>query len=259
MVDFIKREELCKSTDFGIMLLGESQSHQENKMFHKNNATCRERQTTAKSNELHPLAKPLDSAAVYRAGDSRRPIRGGARNALLRIYCSLSCNDEYHWLSSCRDFLQLNPKDRRDVVMKSAKCLNCLRDHFVKDCTFGNNCLRCGNACDKKYFFLLHDYFVDTGNTPPETSTEPAVIMHSVKIESVNAAYNRVTTARVVNPATGHSKLMYCERGPGSQLTFIASSLVKDLLLEPFDTVSFKLDTLVGDKNTLANLVKFNV
>ena len=96
LVDFIKREELCKSTDFGIMLLGESQSHQENKMFDKNNATCRERQTTAKSNALHPLAKPLDNAAVYRAGDSRSPRCGDARNAPLRNYCSLSCNDEYH-------------------------------------------------------------------------------------------------------------------------------------------------------------------
>ena len=87
--------------------------------------------------------------------------------------------------------------------------------------------------------FLLHDYFVDTGHRPPETSAEPAVTMRSVKIESVKAACNRVTAARVVNPATCHSKLVYCKRGPGSQLTFIASSLVEDLLLEPFDTVSF--------------------
>ena len=83
--------------------------------------------------------------------------------------------------------------------------------------------------------------------------------MRSVKIESVKAAYNRVTAARVMNPATGHSKLVYCQHDPGSQLTFIASSLVEDLGLEPFDTASFKLDTLVGDKNTSANLVKFNI
>ena len=100
---------------------------------------------------------------------------GDARNAPLCIYCSLSGKDEYHWLSSCRDFLQLNPKDRRDVVMKSGKCLNCLRDHFVKDCMFANNCRRCGNACDKKHFFLLHDYFVNIAHTPPELSAEPAV------------------------------------------------------------------------------------
>ena len=110
-----------------------------------------------------------------------------------------------------------------------------------------------------KALFLLHDYFVDTGHRPPETSAEPAVTMPSVKIESVKAAYNCVTAARVVNPATGHSKLVYCHHDPGSQLTFIASSLVEDLGLEPFDTPSFKLDTLVGDKNTSANLVKFNI
>ena len=173
LVDFVKREQLCKSTDFGIMLLGESQKRQENKKFDKSKATCRVRQTTAKSNESHPLIKSSDSAPVYRAGDSRSPRGGGARNAPLCIYCSFSGKDEYYWLSSCRHFLQLNSKDRRDVVMKSGKCLNCLRNHFVKDCTFGNNCRRCGNACDKKHFFLLHDYFVDSGHKPPQTSAEP--------------------------------------------------------------------------------------
>ena len=145
--------------------------------------------------------------------------------------------DEYHWLSSCRDFLQLNPKDLMDVVMKSGKNLNCLRDHFVKDCTRDNNCRRCGNACDKKHYFLLHNYFVDSGHRPPETSAEFAVTMRSVKIENVKAAYNYVTAAQ--NPATDHSKLVYCQHDGGSQLTFIASSLVEDLGLEPFDTASF--------------------
>ena len=83
--------------------------------------------------------------------------------------------------------------------------------------------------------------------------------MRSLKIETVKVAYNRVTATRVVNPATGHSKLVYCQHDPGSQLTFIASRLVEDLGLEPFDIASFKLDTLVGNKNTSDNLVKFNV
>ena len=87
-------------TDFEIMLLGESQSHQENKKFDKNKTTCRVRQTTAESNESHPSTKSSCSAAVYRAGDSRSPKGGGARNASLCIYCSLSGKDEYHWLSS---------------------------------------------------------------------------------------------------------------------------------------------------------------
>ena len=62
-----------------------------------------------------------------------------------------------------------------------------------------------------------------------------------------------------MNIASGHSKLLYCQHDPGSQLTFVASSLVEDLGLEPFNIASFKLNTLVGDKNTSANLVKFNV
>ena len=83
--------------------------------------------------------------------------------------------------------------------------------------------------------------------------------MRSAEIKSVKTVYNRVTAARVVNFATGHSKSVYCQHDPGSQLTFIASTLVEDLGLEPFDIASFKLNTLVGQKNTSANLVKFNV
>ena len=86
---------------------------------------------------------------------------------------------------------------------------------FVKDCTIGNNCRRCGNACDKKHFFLLHDWLVDIGHRPPETSAKPAVTIRGVKIESVKTVYNRVTAAGVVNSATGHSKLVYSQHDRG--------------------------------------------
>ena len=160
------------------------------------------------------MAKSSDSAAVYRGGDNQSPRGGGAKNVPLCIYCSLSDKDEYHWMASCKDFLQLNPKNSRDIVIKSGKCLNCLRDQFVKDCMFGNNCRTCGNAYDKKHFFLLHDYFGDIAHRPPETSVESAVTMRSVKIENVKGAYNRVTAAPVMNPATGHSMLVYCQHDP---------------------------------------------
>ena len=99
LIEFVKREELCKSTYFGTMLLVESQTNRKNKKFDKNKTTCRVRQTTAKSNESRLLAKSSNSAAFFHAGDSWSP-RGGARKALLCIYCSLSDKNEHHWLSS---------------------------------------------------------------------------------------------------------------------------------------------------------------
>ena len=229
MVEFIKREELCKSTDFGIRLLGESLGYHENEQLHKSKSACRVRQTTVRSNELRALSKSSNSDVVSHASDGQEQRSSGARNMRRCINCSLNGKDESHWLSSCRDFLQLNPKDRRDVVIKSGKCLNCLRDHLVKDCTLRNSCRKCGNACDKKHFFLLHDFFVSNGRREIDTNVEDIVSMRSVKIESVKAAYNRVTAARVMNPVTGHSKLVYCQHDPGSQLTFIASGLVEEL------------------------------
>ena len=61
----------------------------------------------------------------------------------------------------------------------------------------------------------------------------------------------------MVNTANGYSKLVFCQHNLGYQLTFIASNLIENLGLEPFDIASFKLDTFDGDKHTFANLVKF--
>ena len=43
LVEFVKCEDLCKSTDLGLMLFGESQRHQENKKFNKSKTMCRVR------------------------------------------------------------------------------------------------------------------------------------------------------------------------------------------------------------------------
>ena len=80
----------------------------------------------------------------------------------------------------------------------------------------------------------------------------------SVKIENVKAAYSRVTVARLLNPVTGEYRLVYCQHDPGSQLTFVSSNLAKQLSWEPFDYPTFKLDTLIGNKTTCADLVKVN-
>ena len=115
--------------------------------------------------------------------------------------------------------------------------------------------------------FLLHDFYVtpcDSRETFRDSRDKPSEAYHNVPVRnigigSVKAALNRVTAARVLNPANGKSNLVYCQHDPGSQLTFVSSNLVRDLGLDPFDNVSFDMDTMIGRKATTADLVIFNV
>ena len=57
----------------------------------------------------------------------------------------------------------------------------------------------------------------------------PSFPVWSAKIGSTKAALNRIVAARVINPLTGKSKLFYCQRDGGSQLTIISNKLVEEL------------------------------
>ena len=180
------------------------------------------------------------------------------------IYCLSQGHEECHCLSKCANYLCLSPAERKEVVVKSGRCLNCLRKHFVKDCGYPNNCRKCGISCSKKHYYLLHDLYATKCDSRSDFMTKPSEArnctpVRNVSIGTVKAALNRVTAVRVVNPANGKSRLIYCQHDPGSQLTFVSSNLVSELDLDPFDNVSFEMNTMIGKKNNTADLVKFNI
>ena len=161
---------------------------------------------------------------------------------------------ERHFLSKCNAFSRLNADARKEAVVKSGRCLNCLGLHLVRQCPRPNNCRKCSPDFDKKHYYLLHDAFI----LKPAAKNENSVVAsRNLRIEKVKAAYNRVTAARIFNPATGKQKLVYCQHDPGSQLTFVSSTLVQDLGIVPFDRTSFKLDTLIGAKDSFADVITF--
>ena len=65
------------------------------------------------------------------------------------------------------------------------------------------------------------------------TETQVLLQVRSVKIGSTKAAPNRIVAARVINPQTGKSKLVYCQQDGGSQLTIISNKLVEESNFEP--------------------------
>ena len=252
---FITEEESYKSADFGISLLNASselrkfERHQD-----KSKSVCPVRQTSFKSPNLQRRSDVNDKQMKSLTTDSRpeRPIC---------IDCSSKGLVEHHYLSNCSEFLRLTPIDRKDVIVKSGRCLNCLHKHFVKDCFSPNSCRKCKAAYNRKHSFLLHDAFVTPSQAREsgDNTSEPSVTVRKVGIGSVKAAFSRVKAARIMNPVNGKSRLVYVQHDPGSQVTLVSNKLVQDLGLTAFDNVSFEMQIMTSCKTTTADLVKFNV
>ena len=128
LFDFITEEESYKSTDFGISLLNASSELRKFEKPHdKSKNACPVRQTSVKSPNL-PRRSDINDKQKKSPTTNSRPEHP------MCIYCSSKGLVEHHYLSNCSEFLHLTPIDRKDVIVKSGRCLNCLRKHFVKDC-----------------------------------------------------------------------------------------------------------------------------
>ena len=255
LFDFITEEESYKSTDFGISLLNASSELRKFEKPHdKSKNACPVRQTSVKSPNL-PRRSDINDKQKKSPTTNSRPEHP------MCIYCSSKGLVEHHYLSNCSEFLHLTPIDRKDVIVKSGRCLNCLRKHFVKDCFAPNSCRKCGAAYSRKHSLLLHDAFVIPSQAceSGDNTSEPSVTVRKVGIGSVKAAFSRVTAARIMNPVNGKSRLVYVQHDPGSQVTLVSNKLVQDLGLTAFDNVSFEMQTMTSCKATTADLVKFNV
>ena len=153
LFEFITEDESYKSTDFGISLLNASSELRKIEKPHdKSKNACPVRQTSFKSPNLPRRSDINDKQKKSLTTNSRREHP-------MCIYCSLKGLVEHHYLSNCSEFLHLTPIDRKDVIVKSGRCLNCLRKHFVKDCFAPNSCRKCGAAYSRKHSFLLHDVY----------------------------------------------------------------------------------------------------
>ena len=184
-------------------------------------------------------------------------------------------SDSHHKVENCQRFRRMNPSERKDVVFKARRCFNCLGAHLVNDCTQRCDCRRYQGSDICKHFFMLHEYFAlkvpkSFGNNErvdreendyrnPSVAQGPSFPVRSVKIGLTKAALNRIVAARVINPQTGKSKLIYGQQDGGSQLTIISNKLVEELNLEPYDQASFRIETMTGATLTHSDLVRFNL
>ena len=71
---------------------------------------------------------------------------------------------EGHNLWKCKEYLDLDPKAKYDLVRKLQLCFNCLSaEHKIYQCTSKRTCFTKG--CKKKHHTSLHDHFAEKGET----------------------------------------------------------------------------------------------
>ena len=280
LMEFVKREEDSKSSDFSVQLMTDEKSERVTKFSDKSS--------------VFPAVKVKKTSAQiensnYRTGVGKLnrgsfPVKGvcvsdNRNNDLVIVppqcfVCRLQNSDSCHKVVNCQTFRRMTPSERKEIVFKARRCFNCLEKHVVKDCVKNCDCRKCLGSNVGKHFFMLHDCFVSTVPKSPNNNARSArdgniaghwanenlsVPVRSVKIGSTKAALNRIVAARVINPHNGKSKLVYCQQDGGSQLTFVSNKLVQELNLIPYDQASFRMVTLNGETLTHTNLVKFDL
>jgi len=78
-------------------------------------------------------------------------IKSLNRSLVVQSYCSF-CKLNGHASFSCQTFLSKTPIDRLKLVKEHKLCINCLRNHNIKDCISTSKC----KTCNRKHNSLLH-------------------------------------------------------------------------------------------------------
>ena len=145
----------------------------------------------------------------------------------LRSKSSCFCCDGNHWIDQCQRFLSCSVDERKSKVQSKKRCFNCLKGHFVKDCKSSFSCKKCG----KKHHTLLH--------AEPNFESVPAPTQ-SISCSSVNRNNCSILSTALVR-VNNSSKLYRVLFDSGSQLSYIRSTVIRELRLQARETTELSI------------------
>eukprot|EP00102_Acyrthosiphon_pisum_P011959 XP_008180913.1 PREDICTED: uncharacterized protein LOC103308739 [Acyrthosiphon pisum] len=181
--------------------------------------------------QSHEARKMPNRSSNYKVHDKKALFikskeKGGGKCPL----CS-----EHHKLYACSKFNSMNITERRNVVIKSKLCFNCLNfGHQVSTCFFPP-CPRCGEKHNSK----LHESQTNTANTHALTTSDDdtpqpnATIMYTEIGVSSAENLNVLLATAIVNICDNFGRMHSCRAvlDSGSQLNFVTNSCAKRLNL----------------------------
>ena len=165
-----------------------------------------------------------------------------------------------HKLTRCEKFKEKTPQSRRDFVIQSKLCLNCLgRNHVASECRSENTCKVPG--CSQRHHTYLHPpkdkpTATESRNTPNSTSqaTPNQAIPGQASGAGVCGATGggtktRVSLRTVPVTVTGHCDEVelttYALLDPGSDVSLCSNSLIEQLGIQGTQA-TFSLTTVNG-------------
>ena len=154
---------------------------------------------------------------------------------------------EKHYLADCAKFKALSNHLKRQTVIDSGRCLNCLSlGNPVRNCAHQSKCRKCRPDSKTKHATALHDCYATprnvgaAGKTPTvsESSSNSESDSNTISaVRKVNDPDQRVVllrtaAVRVINPDTKKSSLAYAQLDTASQATIISVNLCTELGLK---------------------------
>ena len=147
-------------------------------------------------------------------------------------------SDEEHFSSSCGKITTV--KDRRDILLKSGWCFNCLKTrHKSRDCECSRNCRYCNkrhhqSICNQSPVFQKHSD--DTDKTTSTTTSASSKASKSKKVILLQ-------TARAIAINGNERVPIRLLLDSGSQLSYVTKTLQEHLKLNPIRKEKLHLNT----------------
>ena len=154
---------------------------------------------------------------------------------------------EKHYLADSAKFKALSNHLKRQTVIDSGRCLNCLSlGHPVRNCAHQSKCRKCRPDSKTKHATALHDCYATprnvwaAGKTPTvsesssnsESDSNTVSAVRKVNDPDQRMVLLRTTAVRVINPDTKKSSLAYAQLDTASQATIISDNLCTELGLK---------------------------
>ncbi|XP_018394546.1 PREDICTED: uncharacterized protein LOC108773284, partial [Cyphomyrmex costatus] len=148
-------------------------------------------------------------------------------------HCPLCKQD--HLLSVCPDFKKKQVNERRDLIVKFKRCLNCLSArHFANTCPSKHNC----RQCQQRHHTMLHEATTSSAtensleSNETNTSNENNVVSHLITKTTFDKSRVLLATARIqVCSSSGRTDVIRALLDQGSVTSLISENLAQRLRL----------------------------
>ena len=217
--------------------------------------TIRESTATAVSHYITP--KPTKPSASNRTCPTLNSFM--TTNQVSCAYCSQS-----HPSASCR--LISIVEDRKQALMKSERCFNCLRrGHIGRDCRSSTKCNTCSgrhhSICTRSTRKTITPPTTTQTTSTPTPPTAPSTTIAYTCVDTQTPVLLQTARARIGNPSTDQSSEVRLILDCGSQRTYITKQVQETLSLKALRTETVMINTFGANQRSrqTCDIVEFNI